>query len=147
MMAGPGDDNAAAGRAQLRTSRADRERVIDTLKAAFAQGRPTRDEFDVRIGQALVSRTYAELAAICADIPPRPARASSPLRRVSSAARWGVSGLMTLAILAVASTLVSLPGDGGYGAVAFVFAFMYFLSWLATGADMLWKWHSMRARP
>ena len=69
-MAGPGDDNAAAGRAQLRTSRADRERVIDTLKAAFAQGRPTRDEFDVRIGQALVSRTYAELAAICADIPP-----------------------------------------------------------------------------
>ena len=66
---------------------------------------------------------------------------------MSSAARWGVSGLMTLAILAVASTLVSLPGDGGYGAVAFVFAFMYFLSWLATGTDMLWKWHSMRARP
>jgi len=31
--------------------------------------------------------------------------------------------------------------------VAFVFAFMYFLSWLATEADMLWKWHSMRARP
>jgi hypothetical protein len=147
MMAGTGDDNAAAGRAQLRTSRADRERVIGTLKAAFAQGRLTRDEFDVRIGQTLVSRTYAELAAVSAVIPARLARASSPSRRVSNAARWGVSGLVTPAILAVAFTLISLPGDDGYGAVAFVFAFMYFLSWLATGADMLWKWHSMRAEP
>jgi Domain of unknown function (DUF1707) len=147
MMAGTGDDNAAASRAQLRASRGDRERVIDTLKAAFAQGRLTRDEFDVRVGQTLVSRTYAELAAVSAVIPARLAQASSPSRRVSNAARWGVSGLMTPAILAVAFTLVSLPGDGGYGAVAFVLAFMYFLSWLATGADMLWKWHSMRAEP
>ena len=147
MMAGTGDDNAAADRAQLRASRADRERVIDTLKAAFAQGRLTRDEFDVRVGQTLVSRTYAELAAVSAVIPARLAQASSPSRRVSNAARWGVSGLMTPAILAVAFTLVFRPGDGGYGAVAFVFAFMYFLSWLATGADMLWKWHSMQAEP
>lgn len=147
MMAGPGDDNAAAGRAQLRTSRADRERVIDTLKAAFVQGRLTRDEFNAGICQTLVSRTYAELAAVSAGIPAGLARASSPPRRVSNAARWGVSGLMTPAILAAAFALVSLPGDGGYGAVAFVFAFMYFLSWLATGADMLWKWHSMQAEP
>jgi hypothetical protein len=55
--------------AGLRASRADRERVIDLLKAAFVQGRLTRDEFDARIGQALASRTYAELAAVTADIP------------------------------------------------------------------------------
>ena len=62
----PGDWAAAAG---LRASRADRERVIGLLKAAFAQGRLDRNEFDARIGQALASRTYAELAAITADIP------------------------------------------------------------------------------
>lgn len=62
----PGAQPAAAG---LRASRADRERVIDLLKAAFAQGRLDRKEFDARIGQALASRTYGELAAITADIP------------------------------------------------------------------------------
>lgn len=147
MMAGPGDDNPAAGCAQLRASHADRERVIDTLKAAFVQGRLTREEFDVRIGRTLVSRNYAELAAVSAVIPAGPAPPSSPSRRVSNAARWGISGLMTPAILAVAFTLVSVPGDGGYGAVAFVFAVMYLLSWLAIGADMLWRWHITRAEP
>ena len=62
----PGAQAAAAG---LRASRADRERVIDLLKAAFVQGRLDRDEFDVRIGRAVASRTYGELAAVTADIP------------------------------------------------------------------------------
>ena len=62
----PGARAAAAG---LRASRADRERVIDLLKAAFVQGRLDRDEFDARIGQALASRTYGELAAVTAGIP------------------------------------------------------------------------------
>ena len=62
----PGAQAAAAG---LRASRADRERVIDLLKAAFVQGRLDRDEFDVRIGRAVASRTYGELAAVIADIP------------------------------------------------------------------------------
>ena len=62
----PGAQAAAAG---LRASRADREQVIDLLKAAFVQGRLDRDEFDARIGQAVVSRTYGELAAVTADIP------------------------------------------------------------------------------
>jgi hypothetical protein len=57
------------GRGHLRASDADRDRVIDTLKTAFVQGRLTHDELGVRTGQALVSRTYRELAAITADIP------------------------------------------------------------------------------
>ena len=52
-----------------RASRADRDRVIDLLKAAFVQGRLDKDEFDARIGQALASRTCAELAAVTAGIP------------------------------------------------------------------------------
>jgi len=51
----------AAAAAGLRAARADRERVIDLLKAAFVQGRLAQDEFAARVGQ--------ELAAVTADIP------------------------------------------------------------------------------
>jgi hypothetical protein len=67
-----GREGGTAGeRGRLRTSRADREQAIDTLKAAFVQGRLTKDEFDLRVGRALASRTYADLAALIADIPDR----------------------------------------------------------------------------
>jgi hypothetical protein len=55
---------------RLRASDADREQVIGVLKAAFGQGRLTKDEFDTRVGHAFTSRTYADLAALTADIPP-----------------------------------------------------------------------------
>jgi hypothetical protein len=60
---------AAPGRGRLRTSRADRDQVIAVLKAAFVQGRLTKDEFEARIDLALTSRTYAELALVTTDIP------------------------------------------------------------------------------
>jgi hypothetical protein len=70
-MAEPGDYRAApAGvRGRLRASHSDREQVIALLKAAFVEDRLDKDEFDARVGQALASRTYAELAAVTADIP------------------------------------------------------------------------------
>jgi Domain of unknown function (DUF1707) len=57
----------------LRASHVDREQVISALKTAFVQGRLAKDEFDARVGQALASRTRAELAVITADIPVEPA--------------------------------------------------------------------------
>jgi Domain of unknown function (DUF1707) len=71
VMSEPGAQMAAAapGRGHLRTSRADRDQVIAVLKAAFVQGRLTKDEFEARIDRALTSRTYAELAAVTEDIP------------------------------------------------------------------------------
>ena len=50
MTRGPGDEEAAggAGNGRLRASHADREQVIAALKAAFIQGRLTKDEFDLR---------------------------------------------------------------------------------------------------
>jgi hypothetical protein len=149
VMAGPGEETtvAASGRWHLRASHADREQTIDALKAAFVQGRLTKDDFDARIGQTLASRTYGELAMITVGIPAgrAAARASCkpPRRRVSNAARWGTSGFITPAILAVAFALGSLPGGGGYGAVALVVTFVYFVFWLSAGADMLWQWYSM----
>jgi uncharacterized protein DUF1707 len=71
MTTGPGDEKAAggSGHGRLRASHADREQVIAALKAAFIQGRLTKDEFDLRAGRALGSRTYMELAALTADLP------------------------------------------------------------------------------
>jgi hypothetical protein len=69
------EDGTAGAQGQLRTSRADRERAIDVLKAAFVQGRLAKDEFDLRVGQVLTSRTYADLAALTADVPSRVASA------------------------------------------------------------------------
>jgi hypothetical protein len=79
-MAGHGDEIAAvaAGRGHLRASRADREQAIGTLKIAFVQGRLAKDEFDLRVGQTFASRTYAELAAVIADLPIEPATAQPP---------------------------------------------------------------------
>lgn len=70
-MAGPGDEMSAGagGRGHLRASHADRERVIDVLKAAFVQGMLAKDEFELRVAQTLASRTYAELAVLTADMP------------------------------------------------------------------------------
>ena len=77
MTAGPWDPREAGPprHGHFRASDADRERVIDTLKAAFVQGRLTRDELGRRAGQALASRTYAQLTAITADLPARRAAA------------------------------------------------------------------------
>ena len=71
-MTGP-HDPATAGGERLRAGHADREQVIETLKDAFVAGRLTRDELDARARRALAARTYADLAALTADIPPAPA--------------------------------------------------------------------------
>jgi hypothetical protein len=53
----------------MRVSHAEREQAVVLLKAAFVQGRLAKDEFELRVGWALASRTRAELAAVTADIP------------------------------------------------------------------------------
>jgi len=98
---------AAAKRGHLRVSHADREQVIDALKAAFVQGRLIKDELDARVGQALASRTRADLAALTADLPaglmkaqppgkPRAGRARPP---ANVAVIWGAGGIVPLAAL------------------------------------------------
>ncbi len=69
-MAGLENEMAAdSGRGRQRASDADREHVVNTLKAAYVHGLVTKDEFDARVSQAFAARTYAELALITADIP------------------------------------------------------------------------------
>jgi hypothetical protein len=117
-MTGP-EDPAAAGRDRLRAGHADREQVIEALKNAFVQGRLTRDELGTRAGQALGARTYADLAALTADIPPAPAPAAParppaaarrrPLAR--AAARSGSCLVIAFASIWVGGTIVD-PDTG-----------------------------------
>jgi hypothetical protein len=105
------EDQTRAGRGRLRASHADRERVVDTLKAAFVQGGLTKEEFDERVGQALAARTHAELAALTADIPvgltePPPPRASGrdlDRLRESKAAKVAVGATLAAGLLMIAA--------------------------------------------
>ena len=149
-MAGPGDEIAAGtgGRGRLGGSHADREQVIEVLKAAFVQGRLDGDEFDLRVGRALASRTHADLAALTADItparlsrgrPPEPAR--EPVNRKKKA----VAALFC-ATLAIPGLMVALPPipDGSPFVVPvivllFVLAMAVSTGWLVLLHDRLNK--------
>ncbi|BAJ30561.1 DUF1707 SHOCT-like domain-containing protein [Kitasatospora setae] len=64
----PGTDLAA----ELRASDADRERVADLLRDAYAEGRLTADEHAERIGIAYAARTFGELEPLTRDLPSHP---------------------------------------------------------------------------
>lgn len=46
---------AAGSYGHMRASTADRDRAIEVLKAAFVEGRLTKEELDLRVGQAFVA--------------------------------------------------------------------------------------------
>jgi hypothetical protein len=75
----PGNEwNEKLTRARLRASHADRDQAIDKLKAAFVQGRLTKDELETRATRAFSARTYADLSALTADLPVEPPAAKPP---------------------------------------------------------------------
>ena len=63
---------AAGRRVRMLASVADRDRAIRILQASFVEGRLARDEFEQRIGLAIVSRDFRELLALTADLPAGP---------------------------------------------------------------------------
>jgi Domain of unknown function (DUF1707) len=102
----------------MRASHADRDQVIDLLKAAFVQGRLAKDELDLRVGQVLASRTYADLGALTADIPTGQVRAQSPspARKRASvplAVRASVGLMCAGAVLTLADVVTVLVTLGG----------------------------------
>ncbi|MFI6818230.1 DUF1707 domain-containing protein [Nonomuraea sp. NPDC050328] len=56
----------------LRASDAERDRIIDVLRAAVTDGRLEPVEFDERVDAALAARTVEALAPLVADLVPRP---------------------------------------------------------------------------
>jgi hypothetical protein len=160
-------DEMAAARGHLRAAHTDRERVIESLKAAFAQGRLDTDELDDRVGRAFASRTYAELAALTADIPASQTSASqtstsqtstsqtvagpdvteppgSPARTLATAARRaGLCILVALALVGL-TALTDMKPIGllaYYGGILAVIAASGFL-----GYGVVDAWHEWRSR-
>jgi Domain of unknown function (DUF1707) len=134
MMGRPGDEREAGsgGRSHLRVSHSDREQVIDAVKAAFVQGRLTKDELDARVGQALAAQRCADLAEVTADIPagpdlarpPKPARAQphQPGNRAAKRAVQSGACAITALVVAVSAVAVAMgqPGAAVILAIAIV---------------------------
>jgi hypothetical protein len=57
---------------ELRASHEDRDGVVEQLRVAAGDGRLTSEELDERLELALNARTYAQLAALIADLPAGP---------------------------------------------------------------------------
>jgi hypothetical protein len=124
----------------LRASDADRERAIDFLKAAFVQGRLSKNDLAGRVGQVLESRTYAKLAGATAGIParrtatPRPRQPATPQPR-QPAAPVRASPVSWKVIAWVVGVIVVSPGlavaffDTYYGS----FFILLFAGFIASG--------------
>ena len=147
MTAGPADHHtaaghhAAAGGGRLRASHADREHVIDVLKAAFVQGRLTKDELDARAGRTFAARTYTDLAALSADLPAGPAVARPARMPTQEPARPPVTKAVLAcagAAIAPALTVIAIATDSeSLAKWVFLVAVVYLVAWLAAGAQML----------
>jgi Domain of unknown function (DUF1707) len=157
VMAWPGDQRAAAagGRGRLRASHADRERSVEVLKNAFVQGRLTKPELDARVGQALASRTYAELAALTADIPAGSAAAPSPgpvraraRRQPNTAVKRGARVMTAITVLTAgvwAAALASPVASPALARLVVTCTVVWFGIMLLVGAVMLDSWQDKRS--
>ncbi|MBT2479421.1 DUF1707 and DUF2154 domain-containing protein [Streptomyces sp. ISL-94] len=74
---------------ELRASDADRDRVVERLRDAVAEGRLDMEEFEERLEAAYKSRTYAELEPLTRDLPAAPMPMSAPVAASASASGSG----------------------------------------------------------
>ena len=142
----------AAGQGMLRTSRADREHVIGVLQVAFVQGRLAQEEFEARVGQTLMSRTYAELSVVTADLPPLLVGSQLPRMtavrpdrrpKKSAAGKVVMGGFIALAVATLALVVAVLTGNplGLLGA-----ALAVVLSSVVAGTAMVESWDGQHDR-
>ena len=80
----------------LRASDADRDRVIEVLRAALADGRLDAAEFDERLTVALAARTIDALAPLTADLVAAPGSASALALPLAGTPAQPAAGLLTI---------------------------------------------------
>jgi hypothetical protein len=119
---------------------AGREQVIAALKAAYVQGRLTKEEFDLRVGQALAM--YAELDALTADIPAAPPAVTARAELVREAANKKMIKQGTAGVAASTFVLVTALGAPHSPALAVIVAALLtcFVTVLAAGLLTLLSW-------
>ena len=93
-------------------STADRDRSVEVVKASFVEGRLTKEELDLRVGQVLVSRFFEELMALTADLPAGPF-GRLPAHRVTPAiprmSRLAVAALVCAGAGPVSAGITAIP--------------------------------------
>jgi len=148
---GPAEERAVPP-GRMRASHADRDQVISALKTAFVQGRLAKDELDARVGQALASRTHAELAVITADIPAgpagpigaRPARPARPVRPLLGV-KSGVCVTTLAALLAAVLWAAAAAGSAAAAAAALAATGVVIFTVSATGYQLRESRHPGRS--
>jgi hypothetical protein len=57
---------------RMLASTADRDRAIRVLKSSFVEGRLTKDELELRVGQVLTAHLFPDIMALTYDLPVGP---------------------------------------------------------------------------
>jgi hypothetical protein len=98
---------------ELRIADADRDRTVEHLRAAAAEGRLDPDELEERLSRALAARTQADLDAVLHDLPepqvPVPAPDRGLILRERTAA-FLVPNIVCIAIWAATGAGSFWPG-------------------------------------
>lgn len=87
---------------------ADRERVAEVLKDAFAEGRLTPVEYDERIDRLYRARSFQELDLLVWDVP-SPAPVPPAFRPAPPAAPRTNSYAVASLVCGIAGTMIGLP--------------------------------------
>ncbi len=105
-------------RPELRAADVDRERVAERLRRAHDEGRLDLTEFDERVAAAWAARTYGDLDALTADLPPQPVppvgasvvpRHRPPAPERAAVAAWSVASVLNVMIWGIIAV-----GVGGF---------------------------------
>jgi hypothetical protein len=125
-------------RASLKASDADREHIAEQLRLAAAEGRLFADELEERLGAALTARTYGELDALVADLPPSSAVAQSARQSLGRGPVAVLAVAIPLGLLLIGLVVSAFSGHGhpyhhGGGAP------LVWLVWLAIGWRLLMR--------
>jgi Domain of unknown function (DUF1707)/Domain of unknown function (DUF4190) len=161
----PGHGQAIQGRyyppsgvaSAMRAGSADRERTVDVLRAGFAEGRLTQDEYNDRMNRAYEARTYGELHALVADLPVGPVPSvvppmwqPAPVTRTNSLATasmvLGIAEFATMGVTALPAVIcghiarrqmrqTAEQGDG-MAITGLVLGYLGILFWVALFAGL-----------
>jgi hypothetical protein len=74
-----GRENIQPGGSRMRASDADRDRTIETLATANAEGRLSLEEYSQRSDAALTALTLGDLARLTTDLPAPPPGGATPI--------------------------------------------------------------------
>jgi hypothetical protein len=116
----------------MRATDADRDNVHEVLRAAYADGRLTWDEFDTRSSELVVAKTYDELSALTRDLrkpvpyqpAPNPILVRSSTNTLAGVSLgfgigqiffWGIGSLVAIVCGHVARSQIRKTGEAGDG--------------------------------